>query len=1290
MQNELNEENHLKFWEKCLNDLIKQFKILNELLNLTKKYKAQRFSELSDLLMKFRNDSKQFTKEPSHIYYLCEIYFDFQSFIVEAINKSTYGLYDEINSMSMEVIKDIEKTKNETNKNNFMMMDEFQKLIQKIKSQESEFNKIKSSMDNAQINQNKIKNKVQYTYNIGELQKADLVLAEQIRKMEEIKIPMDENKKKLLELRDKLNASIRDSFEKVFSIYFKHLANLHQYFFLLENNKLDVVTNIKKKLGVTLLQLSNLSFDLNDYTEKKFGELIGIKYDGIIMFDSEELLNKSSSNLLLKISYDVINYIQVFMICLRYRKKIMKIFYEFIKAMQRGEETYTKNSDNSYQNLINQINLVKNISDGISKSWNRLFLDIKTKNTDYYNIILSGIDNYINYARNEYNQIKLNWDKYENKIKERQKITIELLKEKNEEKGINKNSSKIKDETLRRVIKLSVKFINENVYKIRERDKKEMAKLSSIFEKLFQKYKTLVNKVIDISEEELSDSATLDIFEECKMIIIKYFNNFKIQNYENFLEKMKIKLLLNTELQDRKMIKDAFEKLNYNLEEKEELNGKVSDFDDSQSQILPENEDNISEVKKINNIFFDSRKNLSQNLVFEKANDNYKIINLKSNRISFDNNTFNKNDKKENPLNENNLEIDNPKGIENGIYEKEEEDSFDLLDKNKFTELAKIENPYKNIKEEELKRLKSMALNKNINYNELEEGEKKIDSFNCALKDKILLQGKLNITNKKIEFTSLFNPVTLFGKTVIIIPFKDIIQIEKKYNLGLDNSINIKTEKVSHLFTNFLSRDRCYNLLQSQMEQFKENDLNKNKTIEIKEKILNPKEIYLKKKRIKSKQILNMLEDINFDERINQSTKDRMKIFQKKYRDEKKGIFLSDEKFPKIFFEHIFKSCPLYICFKYICNSSTQLDELGYSKGFFESILIDVISKEIIMIEKEDNSNIPEFFDNGDYVMDLFCSFNKKDLNDFLNSIHKWPHKYEYDCYGMNQNKSKKNEKPDLFAVYFISPSLLLFDIIRYSSEVINNFIPIFRYRFDSSIKFNKYKGKFDFTTKLTVMFGVLFHSNFILTNNITNNKYKAYEESFKNHISNKLLNIVDSYIQIFNDIYEKMVEEILEKKIRAKQNMITGEFEEENIDEISSDEDENSQFNISFNLNSEINFKENLKANENEDISKTNNEDIIYDKKNEEKIDLDKNINHSILKDNNSNSNINSKSNNIRNKTKKLDKDYKIFIIIIIILIGIIISLLFFKSDKTKIDFNIITNLIILGVVVYLLKNKD
>ena len=55
--------------------------------------------------------------------------------------------------------------------------------------------------------------------------------------MEEIKKPMEENKNKLKEMRNKLNSSVGESFEKVVSIYFKHLANLHQIFFLISNNK---------------------------------------------------------------------------------------------------------------------------------------------------------------------------------------------------------------------------------------------------------------------------------------------------------------------------------------------------------------------------------------------------------------------------------------------------------------------------------------------------------------------------------------------------------------------------------------------------------------------------------------------------------------------------------------------------------------------------------------------------------------------------------------------------------------------------------------------------------------------------------------------------------------------------------------------------------------------------------------------------------------------------------------------------------------------------------------------
>ena len=485
--NELDQENnHIKFWENCLSDLMKQFEILSQFIDLTKKSKSQRETDLYDILNKYRNESQKFTKEPSHIYYLCEIFFDFQCGLWSIINKSTNELYTKITLISNEIIKDIDNKKNEICKNNILIMDECQKLINKIKSQENEFQKIKSQMDNAQINQNIIKNKVKITYNVAEIKKADLHLAEQIRKMEELKIPMEENKKKLKEMKDKLNPSIREGFENVLSTYFKHLANLHQFFFLLSNNKLDIVTNMKKKLYSAISQLSNLTFDLNDYTEKKFGELIGIKYDGIIMFDSEELLNKSSLKSLLKISYDIINFIEVFMICLRYRKKIMKIFLDAIKTINKLEEKYVKNFDNFYKNVVSQLNLVKYISDETSKNLSIYINDEKNNSLNDYSTIISGIEEYITWARNEYNKFKVNWDKYEEKIKENQKIFIDILKEKKDVK-IELKDSKLKEEKFREIIKDSIGFINNNVYDIRERDKKEISKVSLIFDKLFQK-----------------------------------------------------------------------------------------------------------------------------------------------------------------------------------------------------------------------------------------------------------------------------------------------------------------------------------------------------------------------------------------------------------------------------------------------------------------------------------------------------------------------------------------------------------------------------------------------------------------------------------------------------------------------------------------------------------------------------------------------------------------------------------------------------------------------------------
>ena len=68
-------------------------------------------------------------------------------------------------------------------------------------------------------------------------------------------------------------------------------------------------------------------------------------------------------------------------------------------------------------------------------------------------------------------------------------------------------------------------------------------------------------------------------------------------------------------------------------------------------------------------------------------------------------------------------------------------------------------------------------------------------TFSCALANKIILQGRIYITNERICFHSKFNSGNVFfGGTFIDIPKKDIKKIEKKTNaIIFDNSISVTT-----------------------------------------------------------------------------------------------------------------------------------------------------------------------------------------------------------------------------------------------------------------------------------------------------------------------------------------------------------------------------------------------------------------------------------------------------------------------------------------------------------------
>lgn len=114
-----------------------------------------------------------------------------------------------------------------------------------------------------------------------------------------------------------------------------------------------------------------------------------------------------------------------------------------------------------------------------------------------------------------------------------------------------------------------------------------------------------------------------------------------------------------------------------------------------------------------------------------------------------------------------------------------------------------------------------------------EKEETLIDSFVWAVAKKILLQGRIYITNQRIWFHSFFNNKLLFfGKdTKIAIPLDHIKVLEKRVNaIFFDNSIAVITKDDSEtFFTSFIQRDKCFELIKGLLEgENKTDDANYN------------------------------------------------------------------------------------------------------------------------------------------------------------------------------------------------------------------------------------------------------------------------------------------------------------------------------------------------------------------------------------------------------------------------------------------------------------------------------
>lgn len=101
----------------------------------------------------------------------------------------------------------------------------------------------------------------------------------------------------------------------------------------------------------------------------------------------------------------------------------------------------------------------------------------------------------------------------------------------------------------------------------------------------------------------------------------------------------------------------------------------------------------------------------------------------------------------------------------------------------------------------------------------LDGGEELLDSFMCALKKKILLQGRMYIFDAHVCFSC-----SLFGYHKIkVIPIDAILSLRKMKNVGFPNSVEIvwkasEEEVKKEFFTSFLNREEAFRLILSLWE----------------------------------------------------------------------------------------------------------------------------------------------------------------------------------------------------------------------------------------------------------------------------------------------------------------------------------------------------------------------------------------------------------------------------------------------------------------------------------------
>ena len=239
----------------------------------------------------------------------------------------------------------------------------------------------------------------------------------------------------------------------------------------------------------------------------------------------------------------------------------------------------------------------------------------------------------------------------------------------------------------------------------------------------------------------------------------------------------------------------------------------------------------------------------------------------------------------------------------------------------------------------------------------------------------------------------------------------------------------------------------------------------------------------------------NMLEKINFFSRLKSISDKRYQEFIQEFK--KDYYFLDINEFENIFINEkdIKINSPLTLIFHYIFNPEIKQEDSG--EYFFEFIYKKRGDTNYSMeYDKKEIQNIPKYFNNINYVNNLFNNYNEKDLNIFLSEINTWKKTFSFEQkFKYTKHVIKTMTLRDVATIYFISPLDMIIDYHSYGSDfpMADFFVAISQYRFHCDINFNKIKGKFNFKTSCTV------YNTIKLVKQTLLKKYVIYESNVTN-----------------------------------------------------------------------------------------------------------------------------------------------------------------------------------------------